>query len=127
MANSIGSMTLGDGQGPYFIVGTAYIEPQELEPSKVTEKISSFSLAMCALLHRGNYSYLNRMQGRILVLQSRDGKLHVICTKETRGAVYNVTSFQGKLLAGINGRIQLYRYGFYSLHTRAYINNANNE
>lgn len=48
-------------------------------------------------------------QGRILLLQVHNGKLQLISEKETRGAVYNLTAFQGKLLAGINSRVQLYR------------------
>ena len=38
-----------------------------------------------------------------------DSTLELVSEKETRGAVYNVNGFQGKLLAGINGRVQLYR------------------
>ena len=41
-------------------------------------------------------------QGRILVLLVEDGKLQLIAEKETKGAVYNLNAFNGKLLAGIN-------------------------
>jgi hypothetical protein len=69
MANSIGSMKLGDGQGPYFIVGTAYIEPQELEPSKVLPSNGTLMLlchfAICDQLYRDKYSYFNNPACRV--------------------------------------------------------------
>lgn len=36
------------------------------------------------------------LQGRILVLETKpqQNKLHVVCEKETRGAVYTITGFQ---------------------------------
>ncbi len=52
-------------------------------------------------------------QGRILVFSAIDGKLSLVCEKETRGAVYNVLAFQGMLLTGINSRVQLYRWVVY--------------
>lgn len=39
-----------------------------------------------------------------------DGKLQLIAEKETKGAVYNLNAFNGKLLAGINQKIQLYKW-----------------
>lgn len=47
-------------------------------------------------------------QGRIFVLEAQGGKFRVVCEKETRGAVYALTEFQGRLLAGINSRVQMY-------------------
>ena len=35
-----------------------------------------------------------RAQGRIVVFEVRDRKLHVICEKETKGAVYSLCAFQ---------------------------------
>ena len=74
------------------------------------------------------------MQGRLLVYQVVDTKLHLglapqlACTlracrrgaslpptlravheRETRGAVYSCIGFQGRLLCGINSRVQMYR------------------
>ena len=49
-------------------------------------------------------------QGRILVLLVEDGKLQLIAEKETKGAVYNLNAFNGKLLAGINHKINLYKW-----------------
>ncbi len=36
------------------------------------------------------------LQGRILVLETKpqQNKLHIVCEKETRGAVYTITGFQ---------------------------------
>lgn len=48
-------------------------------------------------------------QGRIFVLAAAGAKFNVVCEKETRGAVYALCEFQGRLLAGINSRVQMYR------------------
>ncbi len=39
------------------------------------------------------------LQGRILVLETKpqQNKLHIVCEKETRGAVYTITGFQVQL------------------------------
>lgn len=75
-------MKLNDDTAEYFVVGTALAPPEELEPTK----------------------------GRILLFQVHNGKLQLISQKETRGAVYNINPFHGKLLAGINSRVQLYKW-----------------
>jgi DNA damage-binding protein 1 len=49
------------------------------------------------------------LQGRIFVLAAAGGKFNVVCEKETRGAVYALTEFQGRLLAGLNSRVQMYK------------------
>eukprot|EP00850_Spirogloea_muscicola_P009452 SM000053S17409 [mRNA] locus=s53:248703:257116:+ [translate_table: standard] len=79
---SILSCTFADDPNPYFVVGTAYALPEENEPSK----------------------------GRILVFTVEDQKLQLVTEKETKGAVYNLNAFNGKLLAGINQKIQLYKW-----------------
>ena len=42
------------------------------------------------------YATAAAMQGRILVLETKPGqhKLHLVCEKETRGAVYTMSGFQ---------------------------------
>ena len=82
MVCSVSSMKLSDDTAEYFVVGTAFVLPGELEPTK----------------------------GRIHLFQVHNGKLQLISQKETRGAVYNVNPFHGKLLAGINSRVQLYKW-----------------
>ncbi|KAK3204845.1 hypothetical protein Dsin_018891 [Dipteronia sinensis] len=49
-------------------------------------------------------------QPRILVFIVEDGKLQLIVEKETKGAVYSLNAFNGKLLAAINQKIQLYKW-----------------
>lgn len=39
-----------------------------------------------------------------------DGKLQLVAEKEVKGAVYNLNAFNGKLLAGINQKIALYKW-----------------
>jgi DNA damage-binding protein 1 len=70
----------------YYLVGTAYAPPDEVEPNK----------------------------GRILVflVKNNNGNttLDLVSSKEVRGAVYNLNSFNGKLLAGVNSKVQVYRW-----------------
>jgi len=76
----------------YIVVGTAYLIEGEQEPSK----------------------------GRILVFQVADKdaatgadskrRLLLVAEKQTRGAVYCLNSFNGKLLAGINSRVKLFAF-----------------
>ncbi|KAG6496539.1 hypothetical protein ZIOFF_044406 [Zingiber officinale] len=79
---SIISCSFSDDNNAYYCVGTAYVLPEENEPSK----------------------------GRILVFAVEDGKLQLIVEKETKGAVYSLNAFNGKLLAAINQKIQLYKW-----------------
>ncbi|XVE94238.1 hypothetical protein REPUB_Repub01dG0264300 [Reevesia pubescens] len=79
---SILSCSFSDDPNVYYCVGTAYVLPEENEPTK----------------------------GRILVFVVEDGKLQLIAEKETKGAVYTLNAFNGKLLAAINQKIQLYKW-----------------
>ncbi|XP_068656195.1 DNA damage-binding protein 1a-like [Aristolochia californica] len=79
---SIISCSFADDNNVYYCVGTAYVLPEENEPTK----------------------------GRILVFLVEDGKLSLITEKETKGAVYSLNAFNGKLLAAINQKIQLYKW-----------------
>ncbi|KAL9676917.1 hypothetical protein QQ045_005139 [Rhodiola kirilowii] len=80
--SSILSCSFADDNNAYYCVGTAYVLPEENEPTK----------------------------GRILVFIVEDGKLQLISEIETKGAVYTLNAFNGKLLAGINQKIQLYKW-----------------
>lgn len=79
---SILSCSFSDDNNVYYCVGTAYVLPEENEPSK----------------------------GRILVFVVEDRKLQLITEKETKGAVYSLNAFNGKLLAAINQKIQLLKW-----------------
>lgn len=79
---SILSCSFSDDNSVYYCVGTAFVLPEESEPTK----------------------------GRILVFTVEDGKLQLIAEKETKGAVYSLNAFNGKLLAAINQKIQLYKW-----------------
>ncbi|PIA41691.1 hypothetical protein AQUCO_02200250v1 [Aquilegia coerulea] len=76
------SCSFADDSNTYYCVGTAYVLPEESEPTK----------------------------GRILVFIVEDGKLQLIAEKETKGSVYSLNAFNGKLLAAINQKIQLYKW-----------------
>ncbi|CAA7046991.1 unnamed protein product [Microthlaspi erraticum] len=79
---SILSCSFTDDKNVYYCVGTAYVLPEENEPTK----------------------------GRILVFIVEDGRLQLIAEKETKGSVYSLNAFNGKLLAAINQKIQLYKW-----------------
>ncbi|KAI3824589.1 hypothetical protein L1987_06052 [Smallanthus sonchifolius] len=79
---SILNCSFSDDNNAYYCVGTAYVMPEENEPTK----------------------------GRILVFVVEDGKLQLVAEKETKGAVYSLNAFNGKLLAAINQKIQLYKW-----------------
>ncbi|XP_062160376.1 DNA damage-binding protein 1-like isoform X2 [Alnus glutinosa] len=81
-ACSILSCSFSDDNNVYYCVGTACQLPEENEPTK----------------------------GRILVFIVEDGKLQLIAEKETKGSVYTLNAFNGKLLAAINQKIQLYKW-----------------
>ncbi|KAF7990593.1 hypothetical protein HCN44_000398 [Aphidius gifuensis] len=81
-ALSLISTKLGDDPIPYFIIGTALVNPDESEP-----KI-----------------------GRILIYQWLDGKLSQIAEKEIKGSCYSLVEFNGKLLASINSTVRLFEW-----------------
>lgn len=49
-------------------------------------------------------------KGRILVFSVGNRQLRLVTEKETKGAVYNLNAFNGKLVAGINEKIDLYKW-----------------
>ncbi|CAA0805711.1 DNA damage-binding protein 1a [Striga hermonthica] len=79
---SILSCSFSNDNNAYYCIGTAYVLPEENEPTK----------------------------GRILVFVVVDRKLQRIAEKETGGAVHSLNAFNGKLLATINQKIQLYKW-----------------
>ncbi|KNC96412.1 uncharacterized protein SPPG_09532 [Spizellomyces punctatus DAOM BR117] len=80
---SIVSTEFTGDQKTYYCVGTAYVLPQEDEPSK----------------------------GRILVFDvTEERRLRLVHEQETRGCVYCMASLGGKLLAGINSKAQLFKW-----------------
>ena len=84
-ACSIMTCRFADDPTEYFVVGTAYAMPDDPEPVK----------------------------GRILVfsVQSEGSKLVLTAETEVKGACYTLNAFNnGKLLAGINSKITLYRW-----------------
>ena len=75
-----------DEKHHYYLVGTAYAPPEEVEPTR----------------------------GRILVFLVTNSNgatdLELISSKEVKGACYNLNAFNGKLLAGVNNKVQIYRW-----------------
>ncbi|XP_028142182.1 DNA damage-binding protein 1 [Diabrotica virgifera virgifera] len=81
-AMSLVSCTLGNDPSPYFVVGTANVNPEEAEPK----------------------------QGRLLVFHWNDNKLTQVSEKEIKGACYSLSEFNGKLLASINSTVRLFEW-----------------
>lgn len=83
---SITSCELQDDPKEYVIVGTAYALEDDPEPH----------------------------QGRLLVFDIRgvgvDRKLHLTAEKSVRGAVYCVSPFNGRLVAGVNSKTHVFKW-----------------
>ena len=77
------SCRFADDDATYYAVGTAITAPEEVEPSR----------------------------GRVLVFTVVRDELVLVAEKEVKGAVYNLNAFNGKLLAGVNSKVQLFRWG----------------
>lgn len=75
----------------------------------VCQEADETRCAVQQAFHASLFTFLPPLQGRIFVLAASGGKLNIVCEKETRGAVYALTEFQGRLLAGINSRVQMYK------------------
>ncbi|XP_044728814.1 DNA damage-binding protein 1 isoform X2 [Chrysoperla carnea] len=81
-AMSLVSCKLGDDPITYYIVGTAFVNPEESEPK----------------------------QGRLIMFHYTDNKLVPIAEKEIKGACYSLVEFNGKLLASINSTVRLFEW-----------------
>lgn len=80
------TFTGDSSNGTYFVVGTAFVHEEEAEPH----------------------------QGRILVFTVSgihgERRLHLVTEKEVKGSVYCLNAFNGKLLAGINSKVYLFKW-----------------
>lgn len=74
------SAPTGDGQ--YYVVGTAFVNPEEAEPKL----------------------------GRIVVFRYHDQKLVQVAEKEVKGACYSLVQFNDKLLASVNSTVRLFEW-----------------
>ncbi|KAL8617543.1 DNA damage-binding protein 1 [Nucella lapillus] len=81
-ATSLVSAKLGEDPNTYYIVGTAYIHPEDAEPKS----------------------------GRLIMFHYTDGKLIQITEKEIKGAAYSMQEFNGKLLATVNSSVRLFEW-----------------
>lgn len=81
-ALSLMSAKLGDDPNTYYIVGTAFVYPEEADP-KV---------------------------GRIIIYHYSEGKLQQVAEKEIKGACYSLVEFNGKVLASINSTVRLFEW-----------------
>ena len=67
--------------------------------------------ACCRQSYSGAQYGVLFLLGRILVFyMSDDREVQLVSEKGTKGAVYVLNAFNGKLLAGINNKVQLYRW-----------------
>ncbi|KAK7098349.1 DNA damage-binding protein 1-like isoform X2 [Littorina saxatilis] len=81
-ATSLISAKLGEDPNTYYIVGTAFVNPEEAEPK----------------------------QGRLMIFHYSEGKLTQLAEKEIKGAPYSMQDFNGKLLASINSSVRLFEW-----------------
>lgn len=66
----------------FFVVGTAKADPEEPEPK----------------------------EGRLLVFMVIEGKLELASESRAKGGVYDIEDYDGRVLAGVNSRIWLYKW-----------------
>ncbi|KAI4468317.1 dna repair/rna processing cpsf family [Holotrichia oblita] len=81
-AMSLISAQLGEDPNVYYIVGTAFVNPEEAEPK----------------------------QGRLLLFQWTENKLTLVSEKDIKGSCYSLAEFNGKLLACINSTVRLFEW-----------------
>lgn len=73
----------GEEASCMLVVGTMYVKPEEQEPTS----------------------------GRLLVFEvSAERALEVRCALKTKGGVYSLEAFHGRVLAGVNNKLQLYEW-----------------
>ncbi|CAM9125233.1 unnamed protein product [Choristocarpus tenellus] len=86
MGCSLVSCKFANDPKDYVVVGTAYVREEDFEPAV----------------------------GRLLVFsvegEGAERKVLLVAEEETRGAVYSLNEFNGKLLAGINSKVQLFKW-----------------
>lgn len=68
--------------GEFFVVGTAYVKPEEPEPTK----------------------------GRILVFKVESRTVQLVVEKEVKGAIFSLAPLSGKIVAGIGCKVQVYKF-----------------
>ena len=66
----------------FFVVGTAYVKPEESEPTK----------------------------GRLLLFTVVNQTIRLVCEKEVKGAIFSLAPLNGKLVAGIGCKVQVYKF-----------------
>eukprot|EP00306_Pavlova_sp_CCMP459_P011989 CAMPEP_0185189296 /NCGR_PEP_ID=MMETSP1140-20130426/5945_1 /TAXON_ID=298111 /ORGANISM="Pavlova sp., Strain CCMP459" /LENGTH=776 /DNA_ID=CAMNT_0027755847 /DNA_START=12 /DNA_END=2342 /DNA_ORIENTATION=- len=76
------TLRTGASEARAFVVGTAFIVPDEPEPTA----------------------------GRILVLGVQSGRIHLLAEALAKGAVYSLAELQGRVAAGVNNRIEVYAW-----------------
>ena len=125
---SILSCSFDGDDNTYFIVGTAFAYPHEDPESQrgriLVFKVSSTMTTTNTMTNCGDRNdaatatttttkdnTTPSSNGRRSSSSSSSSKsLTLVCEKDTRGAVYNLNSFCGKLLAGINSLVKLFNW-----------------
>ncbi|KAL4310663.1 hypothetical protein GQ457_01G000190 [Hibiscus cannabinus] len=97
--SSMTSCSFSDDSNIYYCVGTAYDLIEEMSKQRCHLFCSTFIL-------------ISALKGRILVFFVEDENLQLIAEKETKGTVFSLNAFHGKLLASFNKRIDLYNGDF---------------
>jgi DNA damage-binding protein 1 len=87
----------------YYIVGTAIVRPEESEP--VAGRILIFKF-----ISENNAMNLgNNSGGGSAERAGSERKLQLICGHRVKGAVYTLSDLQGKILAGVNNKLILFK------------------
>jgi DNA damage-binding protein 1 len=82
MVFDILSTAFAEGPRHYYVVATAFADPEQPEP----------------------------VRGRILVFAVEDSRLQLLAERELKAGVFAISSFCGKLVAGVHNKVQLFRW-----------------
>lgn len=124
---SIRSLQLGEDPRHYYAVGTAFHMPEEQEPVRgrilvrrtggrrthQTERQSPLPASTCqSACARGGKRATVQPSAHPppQIFHVEDQKLVLVAEKEAKGAVYNINAFNGRLLAGVNSKLVLFKW-----------------
>ncbi|KAA8497681.1 DNA damage-binding protein 1 [Porphyridium purpureum] len=128
IACSLAVVTFQDCTEPFLVVGTAYLLEDEDEPSRgrvlvfSTQAVRGGNSAGTgagpssadsdpAASSSQRRTHINSKGMDVDTLQaSGSGALELLAAKEVKGAVYSLNAFSGKLLAGINAKVSLFKW-----------------
>ena len=110
------SCKLGDDPTPYYVVGTAFIHPEEAEPKSGRLLIFSWAdgkltqVTITLLLNPRHNTFFSALKSLTLFCCWFTSFVLKVAEKEIKGSPYSLVSFNGKLLTSINSTVRLWEW-----------------